>query len=161
MYAKKLESCLIIFRIRDSTYERLKLLRGGVLSEVLRHILPRDPLAPVLWEQYYTALNRRLELILQTIDKCIIAHGASHVLVKDDLQSIHSQHWFLLYCRAVLNGISTNFVIHYADDQIWIDIINTLYIVIAIAGARWIRQRLMTSNWITSSFIRARFRTIW
>ena len=79
------------YRIRHSTYERLKLLKEGVLSSVLRHILSRDPTAPVLWDPYYTALDRRLERVLHVIEGCISKHGRAHVLVPDELTYINSR----------------------------------------------------------------------
>ena len=54
----------MLFRFRKSTYTRLKQLQDGVLGEVLRHILSRDPIAPVLWDKHYDALDRRLIQLL-------------------------------------------------------------------------------------------------
>ena len=94
-------------RIRDSTYERLKLLKGGVLSSVLRHILSRDPTAPVLWEPHYTALDRRLERVLHVIEGCISKHGRAYVLVPDELTHIKQQSTFSLHAKAFLHSFYT------------------------------------------------------
>ena len=77
-----------LFRIRRTTYERLKLLRGGVLSSVLRHILSRDPIAPILIEQHFPALDRRLEDVIKTIENCIARFGDLYVLQSDDWYSM-------------------------------------------------------------------------
>ena len=74
------------YRIRHSTYERLKLLKEGVLSSVLRHIISRDPTAPVLWEP-----DRLLDRVLHVIEGCISKHGHAHVLVPDELTYINSR----------------------------------------------------------------------
>ena len=75
----------IFYRIRDSTYERLKLLSNGVLGTALSQILSRDPIAPVLWERHYAALDMRLNvMVLQQIDKCIRKYGESYVIVFDE-----------------------------------------------------------------------------
>ena len=50
----------ICFRLRRKTWERLQLLKNGVLSEVLRDILAGDPINPVLHEPHYAAMDRRL-----------------------------------------------------------------------------------------------------
>ena len=97
-------------RIRNSTYERLKLLRGGVLSAVLRHILSRDPIAPVLWEKYYDALDRRLEQILQQVEACLSKHEPHYVLVPDELPNIKQENTFLVYIKAFLHSFQTQFV---------------------------------------------------
>ena len=78
-----------IHRIRKATYQRLKLLSGGVLSAVLRQILSRDPIAPVLWEPHYDALDRRLDTLIKTVDDCIAKHSESYVLIEDDFSYIH------------------------------------------------------------------------
>ena len=73
----------MIFRIRKSTYQRLHKLKNGVLSQVLRHILSHDPIAPVLWEPHYKALDRRLVYLLTVIGECIAEYGAEQVLKED------------------------------------------------------------------------------
>ena len=76
------------FRIRSETYRRLNRLKGGVLSSVLRHILSHDPLAPVLIEPHYSALDRRLKAVIQTIEKCIARFGVTYVLQSDESYSL-------------------------------------------------------------------------
>lgn len=41
------------------------------LSQIMRESLSSDPLTPVLAEQHLIALDRRVEIILQEIRKCI------------------------------------------------------------------------------------------
>ena len=82
-------------RIRHSTNERLKLLKGGVLSTALRHIISRDPTASVLWEP-----DRVLDRVLHVIEGCISKHGRAHVLVPDELTYIKQQSSFSLYAKS-------------------------------------------------------------
>ena len=127
----------------------MKLLRGGVLSAVLRHVLARDPIAPVLWEPYYDALDRRLEQALQHIEKCIKDRGAPYVLVQDDLEWLHSQRPATLYTRAFFNSFLTNFVTHYANDQIRYDLIHMLVFIAVGYVFVWTRRRLLPGRYGT------------
>ena len=96
----------IFYRIRDSTYERLKLLSSGVLGTTLSQILSRDPIAPVLWDPFYDALDKRLEKVLHVIDTCLQKHGASHVLVPDSLKQLHVQSTYNVYMSVILNTLN-------------------------------------------------------
>ena len=73
----------ILFRLRKSLHKRLLQLRNGVLSEVMRTILAKDPLAPVLIEPYYEAMDRRLVHVLDIIDSCVEKNGPEFVLISD------------------------------------------------------------------------------
>lgn len=46
----------------------------------MRESLLEDPLAPVLTEPHLLALDRRLQIILQTVAGCIEAHGEQSVV---------------------------------------------------------------------------------
>lgn len=41
------------------------------LSQYLKESLASDPIAPILWEPFYDAIDRRLEFILKTIRDCM------------------------------------------------------------------------------------------
>ncbi|XP_048777828.1 glycosaminoglycan xylosylkinase-like [Ostrea edulis] len=69
--------------IRYSTYKRLLLLRHGVLSRVLRNVLRQDPIAPILTEEHYQALDRRLEIVLEKIQTCLDNSPQNRGLVKN------------------------------------------------------------------------------
>ena len=70
------------FSLRRETYWTLKVLRPGQLSDRLRLELSRDPLAPLLEEAWYPALERRLVGIIKMIDQCTAAVGGlEHMLV--------------------------------------------------------------------------------
>lgn len=47
---------------------------------MMRESLLEDPLAPVLTEPHLLALDRRLQIILQTVAGCIGAHGEQSVV---------------------------------------------------------------------------------
>jgi len=76
---------LILFRLRASTYEKLKTLKhGNILSKRLKKSLEKDPLSPILDDNWFRALERRLKIILDTIDKCAKANGGlEKILIKE------------------------------------------------------------------------------
>lgn len=60
--------------LRKSTYNKLVKHRR-TLGEELQYRLSRDPLHPVLFDDWYMALDRRLDLILNMMEKCAKANG--------------------------------------------------------------------------------------
>ncbi|GCC40582.1 hypothetical protein chiPu_0024679, partial [Chiloscyllium punctatum] len=72
--------------IRRGTFLRLQLLATDhyKLSDVMWESLLSDSLTPILSEPHLTALNRRLDTILQTIRDCIQQHG-EHTVLRNDL----------------------------------------------------------------------------
>lgn len=75
-------------RIKRTTLLRLQLLAEPEyqLSEVMRESLLQDPLAPVLTEPHLLALDRRLQLVLDTVGKCIDTFGEATVVANDTRQ---------------------------------------------------------------------------
>ena len=69
--------------VRRSMYNRLMDLRGEVLGQVLFNVLQTEPLHPILTPQNYIAVDRRLEMVIKTIDTCIKNHGTNSVLQDD------------------------------------------------------------------------------
>ncbi|PIK50192.1 putative extracellular serine/threonine protein kinase FAM20C [Apostichopus japonicus] len=65
-----LKQCCIL---RNSTYQRLLLLDKDEykLGDVMRESLSLDPIAPVLYEPHYDALNRRLGIVIKEVKRCI------------------------------------------------------------------------------------------
>ncbi|PIK57565.1 putative extracellular serine/threonine protein kinase FAM20C [Apostichopus japonicus] len=59
--------------LRNSTYQRLLLLDKDEykLGDVMRESLSLDPIAPVLYEPHYDALNRRLGIVIKEVKRCI------------------------------------------------------------------------------------------
>lgn len=53
------------------------------LSELTRISLSKDPIAPILWEPYLKALDRRLSIVLQAVRDCINRHSVDKVLVSE------------------------------------------------------------------------------
>eukprot|EP00076_Gallus_gallus_P016200 XP_015135434.1 pseudokinase FAM20A isoform X4 [Gallus gallus] len=80
-----LSQCCVIKR---TTLLRLQLLAEPEyqLSAVMRESLLQDPLAPVLTEPHLLALDRRLQLILKAVRKCIDTHGEAKVVANDTRQ---------------------------------------------------------------------------
>ncbi|XP_038021224.2 pseudokinase FAM20A [Anas platyrhynchos] len=79
-----LTQCCIIKRM---TWLRLQLLAEPEyrLSDVMRESLLQDPLAPVLTEPHLLALDRRLQLILRAVRKCIDTYGEDRVVANDTM----------------------------------------------------------------------------
>lgn len=49
----------------------------------MRESLLEDELSPVLTEPHLLALDRRLQIILQTVKGCVEAHGEQSVIASD------------------------------------------------------------------------------
>ncbi|XP_020390956.2 pseudokinase FAM20A [Rhincodon typus] len=73
-------------RIKKSTLLRLKLLSQPDyrLSDVMRESLLHDALSPVLTEPHLLALDRRLQAVLNAVQKCLQHRGVDNV-IKDDV----------------------------------------------------------------------------
>ncbi|XP_043078214.1 extracellular serine/threonine protein kinase FAM20C [Puntigrus tetrazona] len=77
-------------RVRRSTLLRLRLLslRSYRMSDVMRASLSKDPLAavvPLLSEPHLSALDRRLETVIQTIQDCLQQHQYHSDVIYDDI----------------------------------------------------------------------------
>lgn len=75
-------------RIKKKTLLHLQLLAQAEyrLSDVMRESLLEDQLSPVLTEPHLLALDRRLHIILQTVEGCVEAHGEQNVIATDPAQ---------------------------------------------------------------------------
>lgn len=78
--------------IRWATFERLRLLRNGVLSKVLESILSFDPISPVLTTLHLRALDRRVTQVMLTLTNCIKHNGQNKVFMEVDGQGIGEKH---------------------------------------------------------------------
>lgn len=56
------------------------------LSDVMRESLLEDQLSPVLTEPHLLALDRRLQIILRTVQGCIETRGAHSVIAHGPAQ---------------------------------------------------------------------------
>ncbi|XP_069338904.1 pseudokinase FAM20A [Eulemur rufifrons] len=68
--------------IKRKTLLHLQLLTQAdyKLSDVMRESLLEDQLTPVLTEPHLLALDRRLQIILRTVERCIEVHGEQNVI---------------------------------------------------------------------------------
>lgn len=73
-----------LFRIRQSTYDQLKMLKNGILSKVLEAVLLFDPISPILNKFHLRAIDRRLHQLLTTIDKCVKEQGMPNVIISEE-----------------------------------------------------------------------------
>ncbi|XP_043194925.1 extracellular serine/threonine protein CG31145-like [Amphibalanus amphitrite] len=58
---------------------------GRKLSDRLRESLSRDPLAPILLEKHLVAVDRRVGIILQVVQKCLDANDVADTVIYNDL----------------------------------------------------------------------------
>ena len=81
-------------RLRATTWERLQLVRRGILAQVLQTILNNDPISPVLDKSHYVSVDRRLENVVKIVETCSKLHGKDYVFVKDtrSWQPLNSRH---------------------------------------------------------------------
>ena len=73
--------------IRYSTLNKLKSFasrNGPSLSTLMRKSLANDPVNPVLTESHLHALDRRVNIILKTIAKCMRKNGQYNRVSIDD-----------------------------------------------------------------------------
>ncbi|XP_053511583.1 pseudokinase FAM20A isoform X1 [Artibeus jamaicensis] len=77
-------------RIKRKTLLHLQLLAQAEyrLSDVMRESLLADQLAPVLTEPHLLALDRRLQIILRTVQGCVEAHGEHSVIVSGPAEQL-------------------------------------------------------------------------
>ena len=73
----------LIYRLKKETYERFQQLtrKESLLSDVFRQSLSFDLLSPLLTEDHIMSMDRRLNTVIRTVDKCIEDHGVENVLV--------------------------------------------------------------------------------
>ena len=79
---------MLFFRIRKSTYERLKKISKSssseeMLSGRLRKSLLSDPTSPVLTEPHLQAVDRRLKIAMNLIKNCISVDEIDNVVIDD------------------------------------------------------------------------------
>ena len=68
--------------LRKETYDVLRGFARGVLARRWRKAMATDPLAPVMAENWFFAIERRLQKILELVDECAkVNNGIEHVLV--------------------------------------------------------------------------------
>lgn len=83
----ELKCRLFSFRIRRSTWNRFQSIatKNTPLSELLRKATEEDPVAPVLSDPHFRAIDRRMKIAIDTIKKCIKSHGEAGVLFSEDV----------------------------------------------------------------------------
>ncbi|XP_063696804.1 glycosaminoglycan xylosylkinase homolog isoform X2 [Culicoides brevitarsis] len=56
--------------IRKSTYDRMLLFTGGSLTDTLKELTKEDPLDPLLTDEHYIAMEKRLLTVFVTVQLC-------------------------------------------------------------------------------------------
>ncbi|XP_053380958.1 glycosaminoglycan xylosylkinase-like [Mercenaria mercenaria] len=70
-------------RIRESTWLRLHMFGDGMLSDVLEAVLSADPIAPVISQHHFRAMDRRLSTVVNTVKTCLTKFSVNEVLIKN------------------------------------------------------------------------------
>lgn len=70
----------LFLRIRKTTWQRLLTFTGGSLTNFIKELSKNDLLNPILIEEHYKAVERRLLLVFGAIDYCIDNFGYKSVL---------------------------------------------------------------------------------
>ena len=65
------EKWILNLRIRQSTFDRLVFLQNGLLTKLLENAMKNEPISPVLDQSHFLAIERRMPIILQTIQTCV------------------------------------------------------------------------------------------
>jgi len=68
--------------IRQSTFDRLGFLRNGLLTKLLENAMKNEPISPVLHKSHFLAIERRMPIILQTIQNCVDKLGKENVIME-------------------------------------------------------------------------------
>lgn len=68
------------FRLRKSTWDRLLFFSGGTLTELLNQLTKRDLLYPLLTNEHYKGIERRLLMVYAAIEACFDRFGKDTVL---------------------------------------------------------------------------------
>lgn len=71
---------LFQFRLRKSTWDRLQYFSGGMMSELIDQLTKRDLLYPLLTNDHYKAMDRRLLMIYAAVELCFDRFGKETVL---------------------------------------------------------------------------------
>lgn len=71
---------VFIYRLRKSTWDRLQFFSGGTLTELLDQLSKRDLLYPLLTNEHYKGMERRLLMIYAAIEACFDRFGKETVL---------------------------------------------------------------------------------
>lgn len=75
--------------IRETTLKTLLNFHNGPkpLSQIMRESLSKDPIAPVLAEQHLIALDRRVQIILEELRRCVNDYDKRKATSKTDSSS--------------------------------------------------------------------------
>lgn len=58
-------------------------LTDGALSRIMRQVTAEDPIAPLLAEPHFKAMDRRLAIVLHSVDDFVRESSIEAVLVSD------------------------------------------------------------------------------
>ncbi|XP_078358088.1 glycosaminoglycan xylosylkinase-like [Oculina patagonica] len=74
-------------KLRRSTWNRFLAIsrKKTPLSELLRKATEEDPVAPILSDPHFKAIDRRMKIAIDTVKMCIENHGEDRVLVSEEV----------------------------------------------------------------------------
>lgn len=68
-------SNFLYFRLRASTWDRLQVFSGGVLTEMIDRLSKNDLLYPLITEKHREAIERRLLVVYAVVEYCLDHEG--------------------------------------------------------------------------------------
>lgn len=66
---------ILFFRLRASTWDRLQVFSGGVLTEMIDRLSKHDQLYPLITEKHREAIERRLLVVYAVVEYCLDHEG--------------------------------------------------------------------------------------
>lgn len=71
----KFELFFSICRLRASTWERLQVFSGGVLTELIDRLSKSDALYPLITDKHKRGVERRLLIVYAVVEYCMDREG--------------------------------------------------------------------------------------
>lgn len=82
-----LEVLFNLSRIRRKTWARLQMYENGVLVDVLQGVMSFEPIFPVISKLHVSAIDRRLGVVIETVEQCIARYNQQYVIIPDRQQN--------------------------------------------------------------------------
>lgn len=69
------ELCVIFLSIRKTTWDRLQVFSGGVLTELIDRLSKHDALFPLITDKHKRGVERRLLVVYAVVEYCMDREG--------------------------------------------------------------------------------------
>lgn len=67
--------CFSLSSIRKSTWDRLQVFSGGVLTEIVDRLSKQDALYPLITDKHKRGVERRLLVVFAVVEYCMDKEG--------------------------------------------------------------------------------------